>query len=669
MKTKIFLILNLCGSLWVSGLAADAPVAGSDLDRLTDEAAKYEPGQSMGPFRGIETSVRQCLSNPAIRPAVEAALIRLLAPSASYEAQLFACRQLGFIGSNTALPALGNLLGDAKTTAIACLALTTYPAGKADEILRAGLTYAKGNARAQIFNTLGERRDAKSIKILTQAALESDQNVAEAAIASLGKIGDVAASKAIASLQAKVSAALQPVLTEANLRCAQLLAAAGDHKAASSIYESLLAGSEPMSVRRSALQGLLPLDHDQGERRIEVVLAGTDTALKPIAIAGVRNLQSKLASEKFGRLIPKLRPDEQVWMIESLAARGDEQARSAIGSAVALPDPVVRKSAIVALGRIGGPGSVLIFARALSTSPGADEARAIQDALVNLPGGTETDSEIIARMDQGSRQVRVQLLPVLAQREGAKANTFLLKEAGGTDPETAKAAFRALSRTAGPDDLPILLRLLEAVQNPDVRLEGEAAAAQTLLKVDDTARRSSLICEALKNARSAESRGSLLALLPGCGDAPALAALVTALTDSDPRVRDTGVRVLAEWPDMAAWDPLISLAQKPENEALRQAAFRGLVRLVSDENTQPDAKLVEKYRQLLTAARTDGDRKLVLGALAGVKHVDALQIATSLLATSAVRPEAELAVKKIAEGIKPTNAQAAEEALKQLQPK
>jgi hypothetical protein len=211
--------------------------------------------------------------------------------------------------------------------------------------------------------------------------------------------------------------------------------------------------------------------------------------------------------------------------------------------------------------------------------------------------------------------------------------------------------------------------LLDAVQNPEVRIEAETAAAQTLLKVGDPARRSASVCEAIKNTRSFESRSSLLALLPGCGDAPALAALNTALADQDARVRDMAARVLAEWPDMAAWDVLAQLVLKPENEALRQVAFRGMARLVTDEGGQPDAKLIDRYRQLLAAAKTDADRKLTLGALAGVKHVDALQLAAPLLANPAVRPEAELAIKRIAEAIKATNARAAEEALKQLQTK
>ena len=83
----------------------------------------------------------------------------------------------------------------------------------------------------------------------------------------------------------------------------------------------------------------------------------------------------------------------------------------------------------------------------------------------------------------------------------------------------------------------------------------------------------------------------------------------------------------------------------------------------------PDAKLVERYRQLLAGARSDADLRLILGALGGAAQPGALQLALPLLDNAGVRAEAEVAVKKIAEAIKAQHPQAAQEALKRLQSK
>ena len=95
--------------------------------------------------------------------------------------------------------------------------------------------------------------------------------------------------------------ALQPASTEASLRCAEGLAASGDRKTAVAAYEELLAPSQPVYVRRAALDALIRLDKDQGEQRILEVLRGSDSALKPVAIANVRALRSNNASRDIRR--------------------------------------------------------------------------------------------------------------------------------------------------------------------------------------------------------------------------------------------------------------------------------------------------------------------------------------------------------------------------------
>jgi hypothetical protein len=146
-----------------------------------------------------------------------------------------------------------------------------------------------------------------------------------------------------------------------------------------------------------------------------------------------------------------------------------------------------------------------------------------------------------------------------------------------------------------------------------------------------------------------------------------LQAVHLAMTDAEPRIRDTAIRALADWPDDSAWDSLMQQYAQPTTEAYRVLALRALVRLAREDNTLPTGPLMDWYRQLLANARNDDDKKLVLGALAGVAHADALALALPLLSNPGTRAEAEVAVKKIAEAIKATHPQAAQEALRKLQ--
>ena len=218
MKQRLVgLLLPLCiGLALASPATSRAAPAQADITKLVAEAATYQAGQSREPFRRIEELVRQ--SSAALRKQLEAGLVQLLASSSTFEARRFACKQLGIIGSKSALPALAELLKSDETAGIACLALTTYPPGKADEILRAALPSAPAAARIQIINTLGDRQDANAVKLLTRLAADADSSIARAALASLGKIGDQAAWRAIEALPRDSNSVLQPALTEATLQ-------------------------------------------------------------------------------------------------------------------------------------------------------------------------------------------------------------------------------------------------------------------------------------------------------------------------------------------------------------------------------------------------------------------------------------------------------------------
>jgi HEAT repeat protein len=671
MKTLLFRFLpsiSLCLAIAPQAFCGRAPTS-AEMAKLASEAARYQPGESREPFRRIEEMVGQSAADSATRAAVEAGLVQLLAPSSTFEARRFACKQLGIIGSKAALPVLGGLLRSEETVSIACLALTTYPPGKADETLRAALGAAPKTARVQIITTLGDRRDADSVELLARLASDADHAVAEAAIAALGKIGDKAAWTAITGLRQTVAPALRPALTEATVCCAAGLADSGDSKRAIAAYQELLIPSQPAYIRRAALEGILRLDKDQGEWRIIQVLRGSDSALKPVAIAAVRSLRTKQASAKFAAELPRLQSQEQIWMIDSLAARGDAVARAAIAKSCTGPDTNVRCAAIMALGGVGDASSVAVFAHALANAADPEERRALELALIGLSGGSPTDKVIIRELKSASSNARISLITVLARRQGPAANPVLFEETDNTDPAVAIAAFRALGKTAAASDVPAVLRKLVDARDASVRAEAESAAMQVLGKVADAPSRTAAVLDALRRTQTPNSISSLLALLPRCGDAQALAILKAAQGDPDARVRDTAVRALAEWPDASAWDVLVGIYTQGSSEALRGLALQGLVRLAGEENARPDSKLMERYRELLADARGGADLRLILGALGGAALPDALQLALPLCANAGVRAEAEAAVKKIAASIKAQHPQAAQEALEQIQAK
>lgn len=661
MKPQTIATLVLGSMLLASMLPTSARAA--DLSQLTADVAKWESGQNAGPLRQIEQLARESAGKRAERAELEATLIKLLAPASTFEAKRFACQQLAVVGSDASVPALTKLLQDNETIGIAGLAFGNRPSAKADKALRDALPTARDQGRRQIISTLGNRRDAEAVKPLAILARDADAAVAEAAIRALGKIATESAAKEIAALRKEANPACQRALADASLRCAAQLAESGKAKAAAGIYEELVATSQPANVRRGAFNALTRLDKDGGEQRILKTLRSSDALLKPVAIAAVPSLRSETASEIFARELPALTNEEKVWMIESLAARGDAPARTVIIGSLESSDAGVRRAAATALGHLGGATAVRPLAKTIATAKDSDEIRELVSALGTLPSDRDSDKAIVAEIKGAQGDPRARLIAALATRPSPQVTTVLLEEADHPDPAVAKAAYRVLARAGADDSLPLLLQKFATLRNAALRSDVEGFVEQAVGATEDVARRSAAVRDALRQTHEVENRCALIRLLPACGDAPAFAELNTALSDTDSRVRDAAVRALAEWPDRSAWNSLFTIWSKPDSEAHRSLALQGLVRLADEANAAPDEKLLARYRELIAGARDDNELKQILSALGGAANPEALKLALPLLDRPAVRAEAAAAVKKIAGAIKQKYPEAAQAAL------
>jgi hypothetical protein len=208
--------------------------------------------------------------------------------------------------------------------------------------------------------------------------------------------------------------------------------------------------------------------------------------------------------------------------------------------------------------------------------------------------------------------------------------------------------------------------VLASLRAVSTREEAEAAVGQVISRAGDPARMSAAVREAMAQAGTVEARCALLRLLDVCPDSAALEAVTGALKSPDARMKEAAMRTLSDWPNPQAWDALTGVYRQAGSESERVVALRGLARLLGEQNAQPGRELISRYGDLLERARSDEDRKLILGALAGCADPGALALAVGELSHAGARAESELAVRKIAEAVKGTNPQAAREALEKL---
>ncbi|MBE3069078.1 MAG: HEAT repeat domain-containing protein, partial [Planctomycetes bacterium] len=464
-------------------------------------------------------------------------------------------------------------------------------------------------------------------------------------------IGTAEAASALA--KAEADAKLLPAVRDAQLRCAEGLAAAGDTAAAEGIYRRLWAADTPGPWRLAALAGLARACPDKAGPLVAEALGADDPLLRASAMQLTRRLPGREVTDALVKRIPALDPAGQALVVDALADRGDKAAYAAVAELIGSKDEPVRAAAVRAVASLGDASCVDHLAR-LAATEGGTVQQAARASLVRLTG-PDVDKRLILAARNDDPPERIEALRAMAARRSEGAVAVFLDAAGDKDDGIRRAAFEALGVMAGPDRYGKMVDLLVAAAG---RPESDAAERAVLAvggRVEAPAGQIGPVVAALA-AAPAGAKPSLLRVLGGYGGPESLEAVRPYLTDADPPRRDAAVRALAGWPDVSAARDLLKIAADSDNATHRLLALRGYFNLARDvKDAGARLKMLEQVRPV---ARTTEARKMLLGGLADVADAGALAVAASFIGEADVQAEAAGATLKIGKALAPTEPQA-----------
>ena len=190
---------------------ADAPPAKeADGEKKSPYAIyRLELEQQLSDWQGvIEMAVAQAQQDAALRRDIEQRFLAALQAGVSKAAQKYICRQLGMIATDRAVPAMAPLLDDAELSHMARFVLEQIPGPAPEQLLLEKLGTARSTEKIGIITSLGKRRVIQATETLTSLLEGPDPQIAAAAAAALGNIGDANAARVLMKVQAANSAAL-----------------------------------------------------------------------------------------------------------------------------------------------------------------------------------------------------------------------------------------------------------------------------------------------------------------------------------------------------------------------------------------------------------------------------------------------------------------------------
>lgn len=600
------------------------------------------------------------LVTSAARADEEQDLIATLQSAAGVPQKCAACQKLRIVGTARAVPALAVLLGEERTSHAARYALEGMPCAEAGTALREAASNYSGPIKAGLIDSLGWRRDRQAVPLLTPLLTDADLTIASATASALGRIGGQDAAAALSAARDKAPPAVQPVVLEGLLRCAERLQADGDAAGAAALYRGLLAGQAPPQFRAAAWRGLVLADAGQRSDLVTKALCGSDGPIRTAALQLVRELGDPQVIAACRAQWASLPAESQLAVMDADLNRGAESLPTVLAATESAHIPV-RVAAWRALAELNIPATIPALAQAAAQGETAERDAARETlARIHGPGVHEA---LLGEVDKSQAGAKAELLRVLGERNEAGAVSVLLQNASADAEPVRLAALESLRKLAADEALVPLLALAGKQKHDadhEPLLKALYATCQASHDKDQAARQ---VIDAV-NGVSADQRRQLLTLLSALGTSEALNVALTATQDKDIELAKVAVRVLADWPNTAPAAHLLDVARGSTDSTLHALALRGFVKLAGQ--VPEPAERVTLLSQALTAARRVEEKRQTLAQLGQVQTLSALEAVLPHLTDADLANEAGAAAVSIAEKLTDSQPQAAAEAAAEI---
>ena len=616
----------------------------ADMEPALSKIASYEFSQSQEPLWEFSAFLREAMGSKRELPRIEARLIQILGRGSTLPGKDYVCRQLSLVGTSACVPALAGMLKDAATFGMARYALARIPSPSAVDALRSALQRSSGGARIGIINSLGERRDAKSVAALNGLLASSDAAVSEAAFDALARIGDAQALAAIAATRRGLSGPRRERASAAYLRCADVIAGSGNNAAAVRVYRQLVAADEPESVRIGALHGLAATEGKAAVPILSKELGSSNPPVQAAAIGFLNGLPGADVTALLVKKFPELSALGQIRVLAALANRGDAAAaRPVILRSLKSSAPEVRTEAILALGKVGDASSVQVLAEAAANAEGAVQNAARTSLSVLRGAGVE--AALVSAIGSSASRVQLELIKAAGERGSTGAADVLMRVARGEDRDASRESIRALRTLAGPAQAQPMLGLVLELRNAADRRDAALTLASVIRRSDKAA--IGPVLAAYQSSADAEICALLLDVMGQVSAGEALPVVRAALKDSRAEIARAAILALTAWQSPDPIPDLFAVAKGDSNATRRILAVRGLIKLVqapSDRSPEETVTLLGEVMQLATQPQ---EKRSILSVLPNYPVKPALALAEAASRDAAVAHEAKAAADQL----------------------
>src|SRR5438876_1708215 len=556
----------------------------------------------------------------------ERKLIAVLKSDAPPQDKAIPCKQLAIYGTKDAVPALAALLSNSDLASWERIALEAIPDPAVDDALRTAMGKLQGNLLVGVINSIGYRHDAKAVSGLVKKLSDADSEVASAAGVALGHIGGATAAKALTKAMGGAPEAARPALAQGSILCAERFLAEGKRADAIKLYDQIRKADVPKQRVLEATRGAILARGSAGVPLLLEQLRSPDKGFLAIGLRTARELPGREVTEALTTELHGANPDRQAFLLLAVGDRKDAAVLPAVLAAARSGSPKLRLVAVGILDRQGNISGLPVLLESGAIGDAELEQAALA-AIARLPGN-KVDSDLLARIPQSSGKMRQALIELAGQRRIEPALPAIVQSAEDADAGIRNAAFRALGVLGSDKQVADLVRFLAKTQNPKERDEIEMALIGICGRNGSACVKS---LQPLTQSSDSALRNIALHVLATAGGPDALAAVKSALEDSDEAVQDEAVRTLSTWPnnwpdDASVAEPLLMLAKSGKTMSQQVLGMRGYLLYVKADKGLKDDERVGKVSELVPLLKRPEEKRLAIAAIDGIPTSAGLEL-------------------------------------------
>lgn len=567
-------------------------------------------------------------------------------PTSTLVWKTFVCRQLYVIGSEEQIDELTPLLLDPATAHLARYALEVIPGAEVNDLLWEAIAKADGPTAAGLATSLAARGGAATVMRLGELLAHPDRAVVTAALIGLGRIGGVEAERVLRKSFGSLAEEVHTEYYEALLACAEFYRAGGNGPDAIRLFDELMQAPLPISVRLAGFEGAISVRGETSAPIVAAALVSGDAPWVRAALSHVRTLGGPNSTLLFAQQLGSVSQEVQVPLLQALADRGDPGALSYVIGGINSPEVAVQYATLDALGSLGNETSLPLLLAGLTSNDG-EAVECSRRSLIRMPDAG-TNGALVQSYERGDSALRVDLAPVLAERQALEAIPALLLAAANQDGEARSSAFKALGDLARSEHQIDVVALFYDAEAEEERMEASRALANLCRRVAPSEERSVARAAIYAGAPTSLTRAGALQLFRELGDNVLLPLVISACGDSDSIVQDAAVSALSAWPDATPIHEVYALATSAATETHRMQALEGYIRQLRLPSERPESESLAGFRQALALANNNVDSvRSILAGLADLKTIEALDLAESFLENPEIHAEAAVAAEKI----------------------